>query len=256
MMTIDQKVEQEIHKRQLYITQAVFDLCAKHDIRCFLVGGSLLGAVKEQQILKGDKDVDIGMPREDYEKFCMVVSELPDDLSFLDARTDSSYNWLFAKVYQKGTKLKHKATRVLGPGTGIYVDITPYDYVSEDEKTRLFEYKKAKLKKWFMLLKGKSTGNNIKLKLIKLLGVTQNREKLINYFANGQKKTGIVQNIVGGTEKDWFTVEEILELLPLKMNGNVFLAPVWNRYLDTNYPGWQEKSMDRSELNEYEVEYE
>ncbi len=255
-MVIDQKAEQEIHRRQLYITQAVFDLCKKYGIRCFLVGGSLLGAVKEQQILKGDKDVDIGMIREDYEKFCKVAGELPAELYFLDARTDSFYNWLFAKVYQKGTKLKPKSTHVFGPSTGIYVDINPYDYVSEDQKTRLSEYKKAKLKKWFMLLKGKSTGNSIKLKLIKLLGLTQSREKLINYFANGQEKTGIVQNIVGGTEKDWFTVEEISKLMLVKLNGYDFPAPVWDRYLETNYPGWKMKDMGRSELDEFEVEFE
>lgn len=255
-MVIDQKAEQEIHRRQLYITQAVFDLCGKYGIRCFLVGGSLLGAVKEQRILKGDKDVDIGMLREDYEKFCKVADELPADLYFLEARTDSSYNWLFAKVYQRGTKLNPKTTPLFGSMTGIYVDINPYDYVSENEKIRLAEYKKAKLKKWFMLLKGKSTGNSIKLKLVKLLGATQNREKLINYFANGQKKTGIVQNIVGGTKKDWFTVEEISKLMLVKLNGYDFPAPVWDRYLETNYPGWKIKDMGRSALDEFEVEYE
>lgn len=255
-MVIDQKAEQEIHKRQLYITQAVFDLCEKHDIRCFLVGGSLLGAVKEQQILKGDKDVDIGMIREDYEKFCKVADELPADLSFLEARIDPSYNWLFSKVYQKRTKLKPKATRLFGSSTGIYVDINPYDYVSEDEEKRLSEYKKAKLKKWFMLLKGKPTGKSIKLKLIKLLGLTQSRKKLIDYFSDGKPRTGIVQNIVGGTEKDWFRAEEISSLRHVNLNGYSFLAPVWNRYLEMNYPGWQERNMDRSELDDFEVEYE
>ena len=140
-MLIDQKAEQEIHKRQLYITQAVFDLCERHHIQCFLVGGSLLGAVKEQGVLKGDKDVDIGMLREDYERFCKMTSELPDDLCFCEARSDDSYNWLFAKVYQKGTKLIPKEVPMFGPATGIYVDINPYDYVSEDEEKRKAEFK-------------------------------------------------------------------------------------------------------------------
>lgn len=255
-MIIDQKAEQEIHKRQLYITQAVFDLCKKHNIQCFLVGGSLLGAVKELSILKGDKDVDIGMLREDYERFCKVASELPDDLSFLEARTNASYNWLFAKVYQKGTKLIPKDTPLFGPSTGIYVDINPYDYVSEDEKKRKAEFKQAKLKKWFMLLKGKPAKKNLRLVLMSILGKTQSREKLIKYFSGGQQKTGIVQNIVGGTEKDWFTVEEVADLQMVNMGGSSFPAPIYTRYLDTNYPGWQEKDMSRTELDEFEVEYE
>lgn len=255
-MIIDQKAEQEIHKRQLYITQAVFDLCKNHDIRCFLVGGSLLGAVKEQGILKGDKDVDIGMLREDYERFCKVASELPDDLSFLEARTNASYNWLFAKVYQEGTRLIPKDTPLFGPATGIYVDINPYDYVSEDEDKRKAEFKQAKLKKWFMLLKEKPAKKDSRLTLMSILGKTQSREKLIEYFSRGQQKTGIVQNIAGGTEKDWFTVEEVADLQMVNMGESSFPAPGYTRYLDDNYPGWQEKNMSRTELDEFEVEYE
>lgn len=255
-MLIDQKAEKEIHKRQLYITQSVFDLCEKHGIRCFLVGGSLLGAVKEQAILKGDKDVDIGMLREDYERFCKVSSELPDDLAFLEARTDHNYNWLFAKVYQKGTKLIPKETPLFGPTTGIYVDINPYDYVSEDEEKRKAEYKQAKLKKWFMLLKGKPAKKDLRLTLMSLLGKVQCRDKLIQHFSGRHQKTGILQNIVGGTEKDWFTVEEVSNLQMVTMNDHAFYAPAYTRYLDANYPSWQEKDMSRTELDEYEVEYE
>ena len=255
-MVIDQKAEQEIHRRQLYITEAVFNLCAKHDIRCFLVGGSLLGAVKEKGILKGDKDVDIGMLRDDYERFCQVASELPDDLCFLDARTDSEYNWLFAKVFQKGTQLIPKENPLFGPTTGIYIDINPYDYVSEDEDRRKGEFRAAKLKKWFMLLKGKPSKRDLRLKLISILGKTQSRDKLIQYFAKGCKRTSVAQNIVGGTEKDWLTMEEVTNLQLLIMNGKTFWAPVYKRYLETNYPGWEEKDMIRTELDEYEVEYE
>ena len=255
-MLVDQKTEQEIHKRQLYITQSVFDLCEKHGIGCFLVGGSLLGAVKEGAILKGDKDVDIGMRREDYERFCEVASELPDDLAFLDARKEKDYNWLFAKVYQKGTKLIPKEIPLFGPITGIYVDINPYDYVSEDEEKRKAEYKQAKLKKWLMLLKGKPAKKDLRLTLMSIFGKTQSRDKLIHYFSSGKQKTGIVQNIVGGTEKDWFTVEEVSNLQKVTMEGVCFFAPFYTRYLDANYPGWKEKDVSRTELDEFEVEYE
>ena len=255
-MIIDQNAESEIHNRLLYITQSIFELCEKNNIRCFLVGGSLLGAVKGKSILKGDKDVDIGMLRTDYEEFCKVASELPKDLCFLEARIDSSYNWLFAKVYQRGTRLVPIDSLLFGPTIGINVDINPYDYVSGNKIKRKMEYKRAKIKKWFLLLKGKQVKNDTKLKLMMLLGKIQSRKQLIHYFSKGQKKTDVVQNIVGGTEQDWFTVEEIMDMQDVSMNEYSFHAPVYERYLDNNYPGWREKNMDRSKLDEYEVEYE
>lgn len=97
--------EKEIRKRQLHITEEIFRFCQEKNIRCFLTGGSLLGAIKLHQIIPGDKDVDIGMLREDYEKFLAVSHELPKDLEIIEARKSASYNWLFAKVFQKGTQL-------------------------------------------------------------------------------------------------------------------------------------------------------
>lgn len=143
-MVIDQETERLIHERQIYITQAVFELRERHAISCFLVGGSLLGAVKEQNILQGDKDVDIGMLREEYEPFLSFTDELPDDLYILEARKNASYNWLFAKVCQKGSRLQPKETPLFGPITGIYVDIHPYDPVSMDEKKTKKDYRRGK----------------------------------------------------------------------------------------------------------------
>lgn len=255
-MIIDQKAEQEIHMRQLYIAQAVFDLCKEEGIHCFLVGGSLLGAIKEGNILKGDKDIDIGMMREDYERFCKIAYRLPPDLSFLEAHIDPSYNWLFAKVYQKGTKFIPKYSPLFSDEIGIYIDINPYDFVSEDIEKRQREYRRAKIKKWFLILKRKPTKGNIKLKFVSLIGRKYSRNQLLEFFSSGRKITGVVQNLVGGTEKDWFTYKEISNLKEVIMGEHLFMAPEYERYLDSNYPEWREKDMSRMELYNYEVEYE
>ena len=255
-MLIDRENEEIIHKMQLSITKIVFDLCEQRGIRCFLVGGSLLGAVKEKRILSGDKDVDIGMLREDYEKFRTVAEELPDDLIFLEARTNPTYNWLFAKVYQKGTRLIPKKEPLFGPVSGVYVDVVPYDFVSENEKERKVEHRRAKIKKWFMLLKERPRKFNWKLTLLFILGKTQDRNKLIQYFVCNQRKSEIVQNIVGGTEKDWFTLSEVMDFQTVSLGDRFFRSPRYKRYLDLNYPDWQAKDTSRTELYNYTFEYE
>lgn len=68
----------------------IFDyLCTKHDIKYFLTGGTLLGAVRHQGFIPWDDDLDIGMTRDNYEKFVRYAApELPNDIFFQTPETD------------------------------------------------------------------------------------------------------------------------------------------------------------------------
>jgi lipopolysaccharide cholinephosphotransferase len=71
----------------------IFDyLCRKYDIKYFLTGGTLIGAVRHQGFIPWDDDLDVGMTREDYEKFLThAVKDLPNDIFFQTQYTDKFY---------------------------------------------------------------------------------------------------------------------------------------------------------------------
>jgi lipopolysaccharide cholinephosphotransferase len=112
----------------LRMMKAFDHLCAKHNISYFLIGGSLLGAIRHKGFIPWDDDLDIGMTRDNYDKFEQyVVPELPNDIFFQTHETDPAYpacDYVDAKLrdkYSRYTKNKFKYH------DGLQLDIFVYD---------------------------------------------------------------------------------------------------------------------------------
>jgi lipopolysaccharide cholinephosphotransferase len=69
----------EIHDQLLSMMKKFASYCDAHGLRYYLVGGTLLGAIRHHGFIPWDDDVDIGMPRPDYERFLDLVEKEPVD---------------------------------------------------------------------------------------------------------------------------------------------------------------------------------
>jgi phosphorylcholine metabolism protein LicD len=109
-------------------------LCAKYDVKYFLIEGSLRGAIIYKGFLPWDDDLDIGMTRDNYEKFVQfVVPELPNDIFFQNDETDTYYpscHVVEAKLRDKYSSYKReKNTRKKSESfhDGLQIDISVFD---------------------------------------------------------------------------------------------------------------------------------
>lgn len=97
----------------------------KHEIRWFIACGSAIGAVRHKGIIPWDDDIDLYMPRADYNKLISVRDEmLKDGFRFIYLK-DEGYPYAFGKVMDNNTTLWQEARFPFN--VGCYVDIFPLD---------------------------------------------------------------------------------------------------------------------------------
>lgn len=131
-----------LHKAQLRmveVLQEIDRICQKHDIQWFLYYGTLLGAVRHKGFIPWDDDCDVGMMREDYEKFLKVVEkELKPEFFWQTERSDPKYPRPMPKLRLNNTKLVETDEEDNMPyHQGIFVDIFVCDYYPSYAKTIL-----------------------------------------------------------------------------------------------------------------------
>lgn len=110
------------------------EICERHGLRYYASGGTLLGAVRHKGFIPWDDDMDISMPRGDYNMFLSVASrELPDTMFLQTAQSDKDYYFAHAKIRMNHTTAMKKAE--LGEQyryhRGVFIDIFPMDNVPD-----------------------------------------------------------------------------------------------------------------------------
>lgn len=128
---------EKLHIDILSIMDEIDLFCKRNDIQYYMVGGTLLGAVRHGGFIPWDDDLDIAMPRECFDKFIeLFPTESNKDLYVESKYTNKSFVYGLAKVYKKGTIFKEEG----GYRNPIFVDIFPLDdaveYSSKIDKTR------------------------------------------------------------------------------------------------------------------------
>lgn len=134
----------EIRECTLGILDYIDRICKANSLQYFLCGGTLLGALRHKGFIPWDDDIDIMMPRKDYE---MLSKVWPDDSCYKFLNHSNTHNFPFAygKAINSRT-LKIEPYRKDCQLIGVDVDIFPIDNIPEDSReARVFFKKIAKL---------------------------------------------------------------------------------------------------------------
>lgn len=114
---------------ELDMAKQILQICEKHDIEVFALGGTLLGAVRHQGFIPWDDDLDLGMKRDEYERFMKIApSELSAPLSMHTCYNDKSFLYPYIRVQNSDYGLQRDYTTDKTV-QDLWVDIFPLDGV-------------------------------------------------------------------------------------------------------------------------------
>lgn len=128
--------DKQIQQRILQVFKYVVSFLKQHQLHYVACGGTVLGAVRHQDFIPWDDDIDIYMPRPDYDRLLKLQSEVwKDGYEVLSLQEDKNYYLPFMKISDRHTTLWE--VKELPYIMGVYVDVFPLDYFdcSDDELT-------------------------------------------------------------------------------------------------------------------------
>lgn len=211
-------------------------VCKENNLTYFLDWGTLLGAVRHKGFIPWDDDVDVSMPREDFEKLKTLYNEFSEDFFLQTPETDKHY-----KYYYIPMKIRHNKSRyveVVENGdekfnNGIYIDVFPLDKLPKGK----LNYKIQNLYKYIVerapIIDIKYRDLSLRRKIIyplvyfftKTLTV-KGRKKIEDFFI--YKCKSYEDMYWGGIDlcfKHIYKKEEIFPLKEIEYENNIFMGP-------------------------------
>lgn len=230
----------EVKKIELGILKYIHKVCEKNNLRYYIAGGTLLGAVRHKGFIPWDDDIDILMPRKDYEKMIRIIegekNPIYSVLSINRGHT-KNYYYPFARVVDSRTQIKITDLLYI-KDQGLFVDVFPIDGLPGDMKVneKYFDFMERYYKVWsnfrmtnIKVIKSERISRFIARLLAKNINVIARIFKIRN-----SKYIGCTVNGFGKREimdKKVFAKRVLLEF-----EGSKFYAPIgYDEYLKRLY---------------------
>jgi lipopolysaccharide cholinephosphotransferase len=239
----------QVQKTELELLHKIAEICDAHDIRYYLATGTLLGAVRHKGFIPWDDDIDLLVPRPDYEKLLKVLKTGVLSGSYSCSCLDDTLHFLpFLKVFYNPSKVIERKLLPRYRESKIWMDIFPLDGISGSPKKIRFNYwlvRQLKSMLYTVITDPNKLGGHQKLgtyilrPLAKLIGL-QRIGRWMDTYAKTRcefSQAHYVGNVIWAmTPKEVIEKEKFLETVDLPFEDGIFHCPACHHeYLEALY---------------------
>jgi lipopolysaccharide cholinephosphotransferase len=269
-MTMKKLDIDRLHQILLEALKEVRRICLKYDIKYYIVGGSLIGAVRHRGFVPWDADIDLAMMRPDYDKFLSVCeNELSDKYFLQNYHTDVDFSPPISRLCVQGTYVCEHFFRHLKFHKGAYLDVFSLDNIPNElalrdkQKKRLEMIDKLMLYKLCIVYdKGILNSKLIAKKIIQLFMMPlslsflqRSREKEMTKYNIDENTKYVCQTAIKyGYDRGTHLRSTFGEPVLMEFEGELFYVPNdWDAYLNTTYGNYMEMPPEKERKPIYDV---
>ena len=241
----------EQKKLLLNILDTIDAFCEEYNIRYFLTGGTLLGAIRHKGFIPWDDDIDIAMLRPDYERFIALFNKYNERYKVIHYSNTPGYYYAFAKVIDNKTALiEENIDNSLE--IGAYVDVFPIDF-GTDSIDETYAIRSKKMMPWLIMDSIKTMDRNktrkyyktvlmhilkLALKPIPLQYIVQRIDEVakINIKKTDAEYCGALVILMYG-KKEIMRTEWYSKSIKVDFENHLFYAPLEYKKVLTNLYG-------------------
>lgn len=222
----------------------------ENNLRYFMIGGTFLGAVRHEGFIPWDDDIDIGMPRNDYEKLIEILEKPHDHYVVESPKGDAKdYLYSYAKLYDMNTSMTELTKN--GVKRGVYIDIFPIDGIGNSHEDGLKNYQKIDRANMLLAMrvcayrKDRVWWKNCAVFIGRMIPISPKKlsKKIDKLCANHDyEKCSYVGNLVSTYRSREIMPKEYVETLKLYKFEDVWAygPEKYDLYLTTIYKNWRQ----------------
>ena len=138
MIHLDRDTLRRLQLTELELLQELDRVCQTCGIHYTIIAGTMLGAVRHGGFIPWDDDADVGMLREEYERFRQACRTELDSSRFYfqDAVSTPGYRWGYGKLRRKDTLFLREHQEDMPYEQGVFIDVFPLDAVPDSQLLR------------------------------------------------------------------------------------------------------------------------
>ncbi len=244
-------------------------VCEENHLRYYVLGGTMLGAARHKGFIPWDDDIDVGLPRKDYQRLAQIISSMDSGPYVIETpySSNSDYCYPYTKIYDTTTTLAENRRKTIV--RGIFLDVFPLDGLGETEKECLINYRPINRKyNYYLSLvcgyrKGRSWYKNLSIFLARCVP---------SFLADGKKIRIELDRLCASIDYDssvWICNDlgawRLKEAVPRSVMGEptlyqfedmqVYGAADYDAYLTHLYGNWRELPPLEKRITHHDFSY-